>query len=73
MDISKQNIGYVAQDYSLYPSMTVYENIAYPLRLMKTNSKEIDDRVKETAEKLKIAYFLTRKPRQLSGGQQSRV
>lgn len=73
VDISKKNIGYVAQDYSLYPSMTVYENIAYPLRLMKTNSGEIDDRVKEIAEKLEITYFLTRKPRQLSGGQQSRV
>lgn len=73
VNISEQNIGYVAQEYSLYPSMTVYENIAYPLRLMKTNSAETDKRVKEISEKLEISYILSRKPRQLSGGQQSRV
>lgn len=61
INISKQNIAYVAQDYNLYPSMTVYENIAYPLQLMKTDSLEIDRRVKGIAEKLEISFLLCKR------------
>lgn len=67
------NMSFVAQDYSLYPQMTVYENIAYPLRIMHTHPDEIDSRVRKMAEKLGISFLLTRKPRQISGGQHQRV
>ena len=67
------HMSFVAQDYSLYPQMTVYENIAYPLRVMHTPPEEIDRRVRELAAKLGIPFLLTRKPRQISGGQHQRV
>lgn len=70
---SRRSIAYVAQEYSLYPQMTVYENIAYPLRLMKAPFDETDRRVKQIAGELEISWLLTRKPKQLSGGQQQRV
>lgn len=72
-DVSKLNIGYVSQEYGLYPTMTVYENIAYPLKTMRCPLDEIDRRVKSFADKLCMRPFLTRKPKQLSGGQQQRV
>ena len=71
--LGRENIGYVAQDYNLYPSMTVYENIAHPLRVMHTDLKEIDARVKQIAARLDISPIQTRKPRQISGGQHKRV
>lgn len=67
------NIGYVRQTADLYPHMTIYENIAYPLRVIHTAQSELDRRVKEIAELLDIGFLLTRKPRQLSGGQQQRA
>lgn len=70
---SARSIAYVAQEYSLYPQMTVYDNIAYPLKLMHTPYAEISQRVKEVAKQLEIDWLLTRKPKQLSGGQQQRV
>lgn len=73
VDIGKQNIAYVAQDYNLYPSMTVYENIAYPLQIIRTDPAEIDRRVRQIAAKLNVSFLLTRKPKQLSGGQHQRV
>lgn len=73
VDVSKENIGYLSQEYSLYPSMTVYENIAYPLTVMGIEREEIDRRVREMAELLGLVPLLTRKPRHLSGGQQQRV
>ena len=74
-DISgKDNVfGYVSQEYSLYPSMTVYENIALPLKVMHTPHEELDARVRGVAKRLKIDWLLTRKPKQLSGGQQQLV
>lgn len=74
-DISgKDNVfGYVSQEYSLYPSMTIYENIALPLRVMHTPHEELDARVRSVAKRLNIDWLLTRKPKQLSGGQQQRV
>ncbi len=72
-DAKSSNVGYVDQEVTLYHNMTVYENIAFPLRLMHTPAEEIDRRVKEIAAKLDIAWLLTRMPRQLSGGQHQRV
>lgn len=67
------NMAYVTQEIALYPHLTVYENIAFSLRLMHTPQDEVDRRVKEMAELTQIKWLLTRKPRQLSGGQQQRV
>ena len=72
-DVKSGNIGYVRQETDLYPHLTVYENIAFPLRMMHTAQSEVDRRVKKIADKLDIRYLLTRKPRQLSGGQHQRV
>lgn len=72
-DVRHGNVGYVSQEYALYPTMTVYENIASPLRIMHTEQEETDRRVKKIAQMLEIDWLLTRLPRQLSGGQQQRV
>ena len=63
----------VFQSYALYPHMTVYENMAFPLKLRKMDKDEIDRRVKEAAEILDITQYLERKPKALSGGQRQRV
>ncbi|MFO7312063.1 MAG: ABC transporter ATP-binding protein [Bacillota bacterium] len=68
-----RGVGLVFQSYALYPHMTVYDNIAFPLRLRKTPKEEIDRRVREVARIAKIEEYLQRKPSQLSGGQQQRV
>lgn len=73
MSAKDGNMAYVTQEIALYPHLTVYENIAFSLRLMQTPQDEVDRRVKEIAELTKIKWLLTRKPRQLSGGQQQRV
>jgi len=68
-----RNIGMVFQSYALYPHMTIYDNIAFPLRLKKLPKDEIDRKVKQVASMLRIDNLLNRYPRQLSGGQQQRV
>ena len=68
-----RNIAMVFQNYALYPHMSVYENMAFGLRLRKYPKKEIDTRVKEAATVLGIEKLLNRKPRELSGGQRQRV
>ena len=68
-----RDIAMVFQSYALYPNMTVYENMAFPLKLKKTPKDEIDRRVKEAAEILDITQYLDRKPKALSGGQRQRV
>ncbi|MCD6552093.1 ABC transporter ATP-binding protein [Thermotoga sp.] len=68
-----REVGMVFQNYALYPHMTVFENIAFPLRARKTSREEIEKRVVEIARKLLIDNLLERKPSQLSGGQQQRV
>lgn len=73
LKVRQSNIAYIRQEIALYPHLTVYENIAFPLRSMKTPQPEVDRRVKEIAQLLEIDWLLTRKPRQLSGGQQQRV
>ncbi|MDR4508333.1 MAG: ABC transporter ATP-binding protein [Candidatus Brocadiaceae bacterium] len=69
----KRNVGVVFQSYSLYPHLSVYENIAFPLRMKKDGKQTIDGRVREYAKKVQIENLLERKPAQLSGGQQQRV
>ena len=63
----------VFQNYALYPHMTVYDNLAFPLKMRKYPKDEIRRRVLKVAEMLQIKELLDRKPRQLSGGQQQRV
>ncbi len=68
-----RNIAMVFQNYALYPHMTVYDNIAFSLRLSKVPEDEIYEKVTNAAEILGITQYLTRKPRALSGGQRQRV
>ncbi|MDR0676230.1 MAG: sn-glycerol-3-phosphate ABC transporter ATP-binding protein UgpC [Elusimicrobiota bacterium] len=68
-----RDIAMVFQNYALYPHMTVYENMAFALKLRKYSKSEIDVRVKEAAEILDISKVLNRKPKELSGGQKQRV
>jgi multiple sugar transport system ATP-binding protein len=68
-----RDIAMVFQSYALYPHMSVYDNMAFGLKLRKTPKEEIKRRVKEAAEILGIENLLDRKPRQLSGGQRQRV
>jgi len=68
-----RDIAMVFQSYALYPHMTVYDNMAFGLKLRKTPKSEIDRRVKEAAAMLSAENLLDRKPRELSGGQRQRV
>src|ERR1700722_11883652 len=68
-----RDIAMVFQSYALYPHLTVYENIAFGLRLKKLPKGEIDKRVQNAAHTLGLVEQLSRKPRNLSGGQRQRV
>ena len=68
-----RDIAMVFQNYALYPHMTVYDNMAFGLKLRKVPKQIIDERVKEAAAILGITDYLTRKPKALSGGQRQRV
>ncbi len=68
-----RDIAMVFQNYALYPHMTVYENMAFSLKLQKVPKDEIDKRVREAAAILDITEYLQRKPKALSGGQRQRV
>ena len=68
-----RDIAMVFQSYALYPHLSVYENIAFGLRLKKMSKEEIDQRVQRAAQLLGLQEFLKRKPRALSGGQRQRV
>jgi len=68
-----RDIAMVFQNYALYPHMTVYDNMAFSLKLKKTPKDEIDKKVREAAEILDITQYLNRKPKALSGGQRQRV
>jgi multiple sugar transport system ATP-binding protein len=70
---SKRGIAMVFQSYALYPHMTVYDNMAYALRLQNTPKGELDSKVREAAEKLQLTKYLERLPKALSGGQRQRV
>lgn len=71
--VRKRNVAMVYQQFINYPSLTVYENIASPLRIARLSADEIDRRVRTEAERLKIDGFLDRLPAELSGGQQQRT
>ena len=68
-----RKIGMVFQSYALYPHMSVYENIVFPLRLQRIPSNQIQERAHKLAELVQVSSLLDRKPGQLSGGQQQRV
>ena len=74
-DVEPKNrdIAAVFQSYALYPHMTVYENMAFPLKLRKMDKAEINKRVKEAAQILDITQYLDRKPKALSDGQRQRM
>ncbi len=69
----ERGVGMVFQSYALYPHMTVYENMAFGLKLAKENAETIDERVMSTARILQLEDLLHRKPKALSGGQRQRV
>src|SRR5919112_3096099 len=68
-----RKIAMVFQSYALYPHMSVYKNMAFGLKFAKTDKAEVDRRVRQAAEILKLSHLLDRKPRELSGGQRQRV
>ena len=68
-----RKIAMVFQSYALYPHMNVYKNMAFGLKFAKTDKAEVDRRVRQAAEILKLTPLLHRKPRELSGGQRQRV
>ena len=68
-----RDIAFVFQSYALYPHMTVYENIAFGLKMRKFKKEDIDTKVQEAAKALNLEELLDRKPKQLSGGQRQRV
>ena len=73
LEPAERDIAMVFQNYALYPHMSVYDNMAYGLRIRGLDKAEIDGRVKKAAEILELGKFLDRKPRALSGGQRQRV
>ncbi|KQZ26688.1 ABC transporter ATP-binding protein [Mesorhizobium sp. Root552] len=70
---SKRGIAMVFQSYALYPHMTVYDNMAFGMKIAKEDKAEIDRRVKQAAEILQLTKYLDRLPRAMSGGQRQRV
>ncbi len=68
-----RNIAMVFQNYALYPHLTVYENIAFPLRVRGANSKLVNEKVKWASELVGLGHLLKRKPRQMSGGERQRT
>lgn len=68
-----RDIAFVFQSYALYPHMSVYDNIAFGLKMRKYDKKTIDAKVREVADSLNLTELLKRKPKQLSGGQRQRV
>jgi sn-glycerol 3-phosphate transport system ATP-binding protein len=73
LEPSERDIAMVFQNYALYPHMSVYDNMAYGLKIAKVPKAEIDQRVNKAAKILELSALLDRKPRQLSGGQRQRV
>jgi multiple sugar transport system ATP-binding protein len=68
-----RDVAMVFQNYGLYPHMTIFDNIAYPLKVRGTPKADIEPRVKKAAEQVELTEFLHRKPKALSGGQRQRV
>ena len=70
---AKRGLGMVFQNYALMPHMSVFENVAFPLRVRRAPRREIESRVREALEKVQLGHAAKRKPHELSGGQQQRV
>ena len=70
---NKRNIGMVFQNYALFPHLTVFENIAFPLKMRKMNKTDIEKNVHKVLELVRLSGFSGRYPKQLSGGQQQRI
>src|SRR5207245_1819347 len=68
-----RDVGMVFQSYALYPHLTLFENIAFPLRLKRQSQEEVKRRVQQTADLLGIGHLLDRRPAEVSGGQQQRT
>jgi len=73
LDLKNTSFAFVKQEIALYPHLTVFDNIAFPLKSIHTGREEIEKRVKTIAKRFDIDWLLTRKPKQLSIGQQQRV
>jgi ABC-type sugar transport system ATPase subunit len=73
LEPADRDVAMVFQNYALYPHLTTYENIAFPLRTRRTAAAEVESRVRAAADRVGIGDLLERKPAQLSGGQQQRV
>jgi multiple sugar transport system ATP-binding protein len=73
LDPKDRDIAMVFQNYALYPNKTVYKNLAFPLKMRRTPTSEIDRKIRAAAKVLEIEHLLERRPRELSGGQQQRV
>ncbi len=73
LEPARRDVAMVFQNYALYPHLSVFDNIAFPLRTRHVEVSEIDRRVRETAARVGLAELLARRPAQLSGGQQQRV
>ena len=73
LSIKERRLAFVSQEYILYPHLTVFDNIAFPLKTIKADREEIIRRVYEVAEEMNLMDCLPRKPRYLSGGQRQRV
>lgn len=73
ISIEDRKLAYVSQDFVLYPHMTIYDNIAFPLKLQKLSREDMDIRIRKVAQRLDISFLLTRRPKYLSIGQQQRV
>jgi ABC-type sugar transport system ATPase subunit len=73
LSLPERNLSYVSQNYVLYPHLTVFDNIAFPLKLMGVPREEIIARVEALAKPLDLSFLLGRRIKQLSGGQQQRV
>ena len=73
LEPARRDVAMVFQNYALYPHLSVFDNIAFPLRTRRVEAGEIDRRVREAAARVGLAELLARRPAQLSGGQQQRV
>ena len=73
LDHKERDLSMVFQNYALYPTMSVYDNIAFSLKVRKVDKKTIDERVNEVAEIMGLKELLKRRPKELSGGQRQRV
>lgn len=73
LEPAERDIAMVFQNYALYPHMSVYDNMAYGLKIRKFSKEDIDQRVQNAAQILELTHLLDRRPRQLSGGQRQRV